>query len=69
MIRKPRWLRARLKLALIDFAMVGAAQIADDDNMPARERIKAGWHVHWLIRYGLRLRAILAPPNTDSETE
>lgn len=54
-----------LKLALVEHAMVLGAVHADDDRVLARERLWAGWHVRWLVRYALRLRK-LSPPSSLS---
>lgn len=62
-----RWLppsvRWWIKLAVIEHAMTLGAVHADDESVLARERIWAGWHVRWLVRYALRLRALKGPTN------
>jgi len=53
--------RLWLKLALLDFAMSGAAIHADDENVPARERMEYGRRVMTLIRWHRRLSALHKP--------
>lgn len=54
----PSWLRLRLKLCLVLFAMSGVDSIIADDRIAARARMEAHRQGEWLLRYALRLAAL-----------
>ncbi len=52
--------RLAVKLFLLDHAMIIAAQLADDPEVPARDRMVYGKRVMQLVRWHRRLHALTA---------